>query len=173
MFEEFDTYADVYLNEKPILKADNMFRTWRVNCADVLTKGNNTLRISFRSSPINEILPLMAKMNYQLPAGNDRGQNFTSHSQGSVPVWPRIGGRDFVTSGIWRPVFLEAWDSARISNLHIEQNQVTKEQASLTAQVDMISSVATQAELIIEDVGHKTVAAKQSMDCLPEQVTST
>jgi len=49
VFEGLDTYADVYLNEKPILKADNMFRTWRVNCADVLTKGSNTLRISFRS----------------------------------------------------------------------------------------------------------------------------
>jgi beta-mannosidase len=76
-------------------------------------------------------------------------------------------GPRFVTSGIWRPVFLEAWDSARISDLHIQQDQVTKEQAALTAQVDFISSVTTEAELIIEDVGHKSVAAKQSIKLSP------
>ncbi len=31
VFDGLDTYADVYLNDKPILKADNMFRTWRVD----------------------------------------------------------------------------------------------------------------------------------------------
>jgi len=166
VFEGLDTYADVYLNEKPILKADNMFRTWRVNCAEVLTKGSNTLRISFRS-PINEILPLMAKMNYQLPAGNDQGEKTSPHTRKAPYQYGWDWGPRFVTSGIWRPVFLEAWDSARISDLHIQQDQVTKEQAALTAQVDFISSVTTEAELIIEDVGHKSVAAKQSIKLSP------
>src|SRR6185369_4990254 len=122
----------------------------------------NTLRISFRS-PINEILPLMAKMNYQLPAGNDQGEKTSPHTRKAPYQYGWDWGPRFVTSGIWRPVFLEAWDSARISDLHIEQDQVTKEQAALTAQVDFISSVTTEAELIIEDVGHKSVAAKQSI----------
>src|SRR5215831_20448796 len=31
VFAGLDTYADVYVNETLLLKADNMFRTWRVN----------------------------------------------------------------------------------------------------------------------------------------------
>jgi beta-mannosidase len=31
-FKGLDTYADVYLNDKQILKADNMFREWKVDC---------------------------------------------------------------------------------------------------------------------------------------------
>jgi beta-mannosidase len=34
-FKGLDTYADVYLNGKEILKADNMFREWRVECKDL------------------------------------------------------------------------------------------------------------------------------------------
>ena len=70
VFEGLDTYAQVYVNEKLILSADNMFRTWRVDAKPALQAGDNSLRIVFRS-PINEILPVMAKINYQLPASND------------------------------------------------------------------------------------------------------
>src|SRR2546423_2457578 len=31
VFAGLDTYANVFLNEQLVLKADNMFRTWRVN----------------------------------------------------------------------------------------------------------------------------------------------
>src|SRR6266853_3069842 len=70
VFDGLDTYADIYLNDTLVLKADNMFRTWRVDAKPALKIGSNTLRIRFRS-PINEILPVMAKMSYQLPAVND------------------------------------------------------------------------------------------------------
>ena len=30
VFEGMDTYAEVFLNEQPVLTADNMFRQWRV-----------------------------------------------------------------------------------------------------------------------------------------------
>jgi len=73
VFEGLDTYANIFLNDQPLLDADNMFRTWRVDCKRALRPGLNTLRIRFRS-PINEILPLMAKMNYQLPSPNDQGE---------------------------------------------------------------------------------------------------
>src|SRR5882724_483861 len=56
VFEGLDTYANVFLNDQQLLDADNMFRTWRVDCKPALKSGLNTLRIRFRS-PINEILP--------------------------------------------------------------------------------------------------------------------
>jgi beta-mannosidase len=166
VFEGLDTYSDVYLNDKLLVKTDNMFRTWRVNCANDLRLGDNNLRIQFRS-PINEILPLMAKMSYQLPAGNDQGEKTSPYTRKAPYQFGWDWGPRFVTSGIWRPVFLEAWDSARISDLHIAQKQVSKEQASLTARVDVVSSSAADAELIVEDVGHKAVLSRQQVKLTP------
>ncbi|MGL4596564.1 MAG: glycosyl hydrolase 2 galactose-binding domain-containing protein, partial [Bacteroidia bacterium] len=47
VFEGLDTYADVYLNGKLILRADNMFCTWRVQVSKLLKRNDNTLRIVF------------------------------------------------------------------------------------------------------------------------------
>ena len=58
VFEGLDTYATVFLNERPLLEADNMFRTWRVDAKQSLKAGANTLRVVFRS-PINDVLPRM------------------------------------------------------------------------------------------------------------------
>ncbi len=52
-FDGLDTYSDVYLNEQPILKADNMFRAWQIACKKFLREGENELRIHFHS-PITE-----------------------------------------------------------------------------------------------------------------------
>src|SRR5258705_137499 len=72
VFEGLDTYAEVFLNDASLLNTDNMFRTWRADGKKLLKPGLNTLRVRFRS-PINEVLPLMAKMKYELPAGNETG----------------------------------------------------------------------------------------------------
>src|SRR4029078_5813372 len=40
VFEGLYTYASVYLNEQLVLKADNMFRTWRVNARHIFNHGS-------------------------------------------------------------------------------------------------------------------------------------
>ena len=49
VFEGLDAYAKVYLNDKLILTADNMFREWRVNVKADLKPGANSLRVVFPS----------------------------------------------------------------------------------------------------------------------------
>ncbi|MFH2096191.1 MAG: glycoside hydrolase family 2 protein, partial [Bacteroidota bacterium] len=46
VFDGLDTYAKVYLNNRQILTADNMFRVWTVDCSDLL-KETNDIRIEF------------------------------------------------------------------------------------------------------------------------------
>jgi len=123
VFEGLDTYANVFLNDASLLDADNMFRTWRVDSKRLLRPGANTLRIHFRS-PINEVLPLMAKLNYQLPAGNDQGEKTSPHTRKAPYQYGWDWGPRLVTSGIWRPVFLEAWDDARVNDLHIKTREI-------------------------------------------------
>ena len=50
VFDGLDTYATVYLNGKQILKANNMFRQWRVDVKKYLNPGTNKLVVVFLSA---------------------------------------------------------------------------------------------------------------------------
>ena len=166
VFEGLDTYAQVYLNDRLILNADNMFRTWRVDAKQALKTGDNTLRILFRS-PINEILPVMAKLNYQLPAVNDQGEKTSPFTRKAPYQYGWDWGPRFVTSGIWRPVSLQAWDDARISDLQIVVNKISGNTAQLTANVEIEATDAVSATVALENVTNKAVVGKQEVKLNP------
>ena len=160
VFQGLDTYADVFLNDKPILTADNMFRTWRVDVKNALKQGENVLRIRFRS-PINEILPLMKKLDYELPAVNDQGEKTSPYTRKAPYQYGWDWGPRFVTSGVWKPVNLEAWDNARIEDLQIKQNKLSKETADLSAVVEVVASSAVDATIEVENTTDKKIVATQ------------
>ncbi len=161
LFEGLDTYANVFLNEKEILNADNMFRRWRVDIKNSAKVGDNILRIKFRS-PINEGLPRMKKLGYELPASNDQGEKTSPYTRKAPYQYGWDWGPRFVTSGIWKPVFLQAWNDARIENLHIKQRKLSKENAELTAVVEVIASSDVEAEIEVENkTDKKSIATKK------------
>lgn len=140
-FKGLDTYADVFLNDKLILSAENMFREWKVDIKKQLKKGQNSLHIVFRS-PINEGIKKYDAYPYQIPvSGNDLAKIGKVEGGKMVSVYTRKAGYHFgwdwgprlVTSGIWRPVYLNAWDEAKIENLQIIQHLVEDERATFTA----------------------------------------
>ncbi|MBK7709141.1 MAG: glycoside hydrolase family 2 protein [Acidobacteria bacterium] len=148
VFYGLDTYAEVYLNEVPILSADNMFRTWRVPVKDKLRVGSNTLRIKFRS-PINEILPIMKKLDYELPASNDQGEKTSPYTRKAPYQFGWDWGPRFVTSGVWRPVKLHVWDAARVEDFYIRQDRVSTERADLTAVLEIAASSAVEIKIVV------------------------
>ncbi|HEY8228075.1 MAG TPA: glycoside hydrolase family 2 protein [Pyrinomonadaceae bacterium] len=162
VFEGLDTYANVFLNDASMLNTDNMFRTWRADAKSLLKPGLNTLRIHFRS-PINEILPVMAKMDYELPAGNDQGEKTSPHTRKAPYQYGWDWGPRFVTTGIWRPIYLEAWNEARINDLHLLPKQITPQAASMTAQVEVVANVEVGAKIIVENMTDKTVVATRAV----------
>jgi len=151
VFQGLDTYATVFLNEQQLLDADNMFRTWRADIKDLVKIGPNTLRIVFRS-PINEILPLMVKMEYELPAGNDQGEKTSPFTRKAPYQYGWDWGPRFVTSGIWRPVFLEAWNSARVADLHVFAREIQPEVAHMSADIEVVADVNLNATVILENM---------------------
>jgi len=163
VFEGLDTYAQVYLNEQLVLKADNMFRTWRIDAKKSLKTGVNTLRIVFRS-PVNEILPVMAKLNYQLPAPNDQGEKTSPFTRKAPYHYGWDWGPRFVTSGIWRPVSLHAWDVARVNDLQVVVKKISNGIAELTATVEVEASTAGTATILLDNLTDKTVAGKQQVN---------
>ena len=166
VFEGLDTYAQVYLNERPILSADNMFRTWRVDAKQALQAGDNNLRIVFRS-PINEILPVMAKLNYQLPASNDQGEKTSPFTRKAPYHYGWDWGPRFVTSGIWRPISVEAWDKVRINDLQLIVKSVTPTAAELTANIEVEASTSGAATILLENLRDKLVAEKRQVNLTP------
>ena len=162
VFHGLDTYANVFLNDKPILDADNMFRTWRVDIKNALKQGENVLKIKFRS-PINEILPRMAKLNYELPAVNDQGEKTSPYTRKAPYQYGWDWGPRFVTSGVWKPVNLEVWDDARIEDLQIKQNKLSKENADLSAVVEVVSANSVDATIEIENTNDKKIAATKQV----------
>src|SRR5437667_2397945 len=160
VFEGLDTYADVFFNNKALISTDNMFRTWRVDAKHLAKPGPNTLRIRFRS-PINEVLPIMAKMDYELPAGNDQGEKTSPHTRKAPYQYGWDWGSRFVTSGIWRPMFLEAWNEARVADLNILPREIRTDVANLTAEIEVVAGVKTDAIVIVDNLTDKTVAAQR------------
>ncbi|HZN07084.1 MAG TPA: glycoside hydrolase family 2 protein [Pyrinomonadaceae bacterium] len=163
VFDGLDTYAQVFLNDQVLLNADNMFRTWRVDAKPLLKAGGNTLRIIFRS-PINEILPVMAKLSYQLPASNDQGEKTSPFTRKAPYHYGWDWGPRFVTSGIWRPVSLEAWDDARVNDLQIVVNRMNSGRAELTANVEVEASAAGAATIMLDSPTDKSVASSQQVN---------
>ncbi|NCB08815.1 MAG: glycoside hydrolase family 2 protein, partial [Bacteroidia bacterium] len=140
-FKGLDTYADVFVNDKPVLSADNMFREWTADVKEFLKEGENELRIVFRS-PIVEGIKKYDAQGFEIPVSdNDLAEIGQVEGGKKVSVYSRKAGYHFgwdwgprlVTSGIWRPVLLQAWDEATIENLQIVQNSVSDSTASLTA----------------------------------------
>ncbi|MFC1563765.1 glycoside hydrolase family 2 protein [candidate division KSB1 bacterium] len=149
VFRGLDTYAEVSLNGETILTADNMFREWRTGCREYIKEGDNELRILFRS-PINEILPVMEKIGYRLPASNDQGEKTSPYTRKAPYHFGWDWGPRYVTSGIWQDVMLESYDEAGIRNIYVKQERLSSSRADLTAEIEIHSLVNTSAKLMIE-----------------------
>jgi beta-mannosidase len=146
VFEGLDTYADISLNGVLILETDNMFRTWRIDARQMLRAGENELRVLFRS-PVRRVEERWRSLGCELPGGPRVLTRKAAYHYG----WdwaPR-----FVTSGIWRPVRLEAWDDARISGVRFIQERLDEERAVLVVEVEIEALERLDATLRIESNG--------------------
>lgn len=146
VFDGLDTYADVYINGNHVLSADNMFRTWRVDVKALIVEKDNRLLIKFRS-PVQEDLPKIEKLGYNLPASNDQSELGGLGAQ-KISIFARKApyhygwdwGPRFVTSGIWRDVRLEGWSDSQMIDVYVKQEYVSASQARLTVEVEIESA---------------------------------
>ena len=172
-FKGLDTYADVFLNGQEVLKADNMFREWMADIKPYLKEGSNELRILLKS-PIAEGLKKYDAQGFVIPVSdNDLAVIGQVPDGKKVSIYTRKAGYHFgwdwgprlVTSGIWRPVYVLAWDDARIEDVQIVQNEVSEERAMLTSVFEIDSQEDQAATVTIESEG--TVLALEKIRLLP------
>nr|WP_243649290.1 glycoside hydrolase family 2 protein [Luteibacter rhizovicinus] len=143
VFDGLDTFADVSLNGKHLLSADNMFRRWRIPVKEQLHPGSNTLLVHLHS-PIARLQPWLLKQPYALPGEFDsafgdepKGKQTSNYVRKANYQYGWDWGPRYVTLGIWQPVRLESWDNLRLADFHVAQPKVDADVAQLQAQLDL------------------------------------
>lgn len=110
--EGLDTLAHVSLNGREIAFADNMHITWVWDVKEQLHAGENTLEIRF-DSPIL----YCAKKADEAPGweSSDATPGFR-HLRKAHCMFGWDWGPRLPDAGIWRPIFLRTWNTARLEN---------------------------------------------------------
>jgi len=160
VFEGLDGPAQVYLNDKLMLTAVNMFREWRANVKSQLKPGANHLLVVF-PSPIKEATKVAAGDFW-------RQQTMTpekSYLRKAAYEYGWDWGPRFVLSGIWRPAKLDLWDEAKLSNVHVRQRDITADLAHLVVETEITSAQKTSAKVSLEyDQGGKKGGASRDVE---------
>lgn len=169
MFYGLDTYADVYLNHQRIAETDNMHRTWRCNVKGIMKEGENLLEVYFHS-PIKRNIPKFDALPYRHNTGPDHSYMGGVFDKTLSPFARTAGyeygwdwGPRLVTFGIWRPVVLETWNTAKISDAWFIQKDVTRSRARLQTQVEVESAVESADALITILADGKEVASAKAV----------
>jgi beta-mannosidase len=151
VFDGLDAAAQVYVNDAQVLSADNSFRIWRVPVKGRLHAGKNLLRVVF-PSPIKAAQEAAASDLFRLHSKTEDKTYIRKPAYEYGWDW----GPRFVTSGIWKPVRIEAWNGVRIADFAIHQRDVSKEVAHLDAEVEI------EADARVANAGPASVIVKFS-----------
>jgi beta-mannosidase len=112
VFEGLDTVATIELNGVVLARTANMHRTYRLDVGGVLVAGENRLSVTFASAVRHAdraSLALGARPHVN-------GHPFNAIRKMACNFgWD--WGPDLVTAGIWRPVWLQSWSTARLAEV--------------------------------------------------------
>ena len=155
-FNGLDTYAAVSLNGKNILNSDNMFREFTVNCKEILKEGDNELYILFKS-PAKEGEKLFDASEYFIKTQPNDDSKLGGMGDKTVSPYSRKAGYHygwdwgprFLTSGIWRNIYLNAWNKGVIRDLFLKQVRLSETKAELLAEVRLEASLDGSQEISI------------------------
>jgi beta-mannosidase len=170
-FDGLDTFAEVRLNDRALLRADNSHRTWRARVDGQLRATGNVLRIVFRS-PITTLLPGVQAMPHKI-AGNYPSPYGDEPKDAMVGNFVRKPGYHFgwdwgpryVTAGVWRPVRLESWGAQRITDVAVQTTALDAKRAELQVAVNVETAGARDARVrvvLIDPEGRVAATVEQA-----------
>ncbi|NEE00682.1 glycoside hydrolase family 2 protein [Phytoactinopolyspora halotolerans] len=110
VFDGLDTVATVTLNGHELARTANQHRTYRLSADDALLDGANELVVRF-ASPIRYADRQSLELGYR-PHVNHHPYNAIRKTACNFG-WD--WGPDLATAGIWRPVTLHSWSTARLA----------------------------------------------------------
>ncbi|PFG36939.1 beta-mannosidase [Flavimobilis soli] len=116
VFEGLDTFATVTLNGVHVATTANMHRSCTLDVREALREGNNELVVTF-AAPVPYADAQSLALGYRPQTGNTHPFNAVRKMACSFG-WD--WGIDTATSGIWKPVRLRSWSTARLATVRTE-----------------------------------------------------
>lgn len=171
-----DTYANVCVNNVPLIRCDNMFRTWRVDIKPYLKEGENVITISFQSIfRVDVPKYLDAPFKLQAWPNNDQADIWLSlyaRKAGYNYGWD--WGPRLITTGIWRDIYIESWnvmkiDAAQIKTLALPSK--SSKLAKMSAVVDIDADSGCDAMVSVKCSGETLVSKSVKLNSGENQIT--
>jgi len=131
VFEGIDTIAEVYLNGEKLCDCQNMHLAYRLDVTDCLLPVNNELRVIIRSSE------LWARRHYHhmniIRHSEPSYYDSQTHLRKARHQWGWDNAPRLLTSGIFRPVYLEEKLPIRFEEVYAYTETVGEESVSFVA----------------------------------------
>ncbi len=156
--EGLDTIATIKLNGELLAQTDNMFVAYRLPVKSLLKPGTNLLEITF-ANPWDAIR--QRDPNPEPTACDWVGGRTQLRKQQCSFGWD--WGPRLATSGIWRPIRLEAWSMNRIEGYRVNQVHNT---GACTLEVDIETarrSKQDRVEAVLSHEGEVVARVEQSV----------
>ncbi|MGI5976702.1 MAG: beta-mannosidase [Candidatus Limivicinus sp.] len=116
-FDGLDTLADIYINGTWIAHTENMHRRWEFDVKSLLTAGENTIRIFFRSP-----VAYVTEKQREFPLyGSSCTTDGYPHLRKAHYMFGWDWGPKIPDMGIWRPVYLIFYDEGRLDSVYVRQ----------------------------------------------------
>jgi beta-mannosidase len=120
-FEGIDTYAEVFLNDRMVLRASNAFREYSVHVSGILRQGSNKLEVRINST----------KGFDQKGQQKDRMPFIYAHTRKACYQYSWDWAPYLVTAGLWKSVFLESYNEVKLNYVWVRTRAITKLKATL------------------------------------------
>ncbi|MEL7118399.1 MAG: glycoside hydrolase family 2 protein, partial [Bacteroidota bacterium] len=141
----------VSFNGIKVIDANNMYCEWRADVGPYLRKEANTIRIHFRS-PIGEHADRPKGPPYHKTAENEASKpKVSSYTRKAPHHFGWDWGPRMVSFGIWRPVYLMEWESAKLKDIQIYQDELTEDLAKLHADISWDQVSSQDLRIVIKD----------------------
>ncbi|XP_063918755.1 beta-mannosidase-like isoform X1 [Zophobas morio] len=135
VFEGLDTFATILVNDVEIGTSQNMFVRYIFDVKDVLKLGNNNIEVRF-ASPIITAKELSSKQGYDVPPvcpqDVQNGECHVNQIRKMQASFSWDWGPAFPSMGIWKEVYLEAFDSSVIRYLLVDYDETSDDSWMIT-----------------------------------------
>ncbi len=147
VFEQIDTYADVFLNNTKIYKAENTFLGFECDVKGILKEKENVLQFIF-TSPVVRGKQLLDSIGYKIP-----GDPLRAISRKPQYHFGWDWGPKLITMGITGEIQWNAYDTLLIKDTYVKTQFLTESRAEMSIQSTAhISQPSTyEIEYIIND----------------------
>ncbi|BFZ22342.1 hypothetical protein BsWGS_25381 [Bradybaena similaris] len=165
-----DTIATVVVNGQVVGQSDNMFVKAAFNVTGIVKTGNNTLAVNFNSA-VSEALARVKNSAYDVPpdcpTAVQNGQCHINQIRKEQCSFSWDWGPSFPTQGIWKPIYIDAYNSAVIQDISAVVQKVNLQWVVLVDvffAVDVAREVQGQLNATLADL---KVASSQQVTISP------